>query len=112
VTYDGKPLESGTIQFQPSGRSEGVASWGPIYSGRFAVPRDQGPVPGKYLVAIFAAPVERSAGGSAEATVPVPRSTKRAPDAPAIPPRYNARSELTADVKPGGPNAFTFDLKK
>ena len=29
-----------------------------------------------------------------------------------IPPRYNSQTELTAEVKAGGPNTYTFDLKK
>jgi hypothetical protein len=112
VTFDGHPLEAGTIQFQPAGRAEGVASWGPITAGRFDVARDQGPVPGKYKVAIFSSPGDRPAGGSAEATVPVPRTRDRSARTAAIPARYNALTELTAEVKAGGPNAFTFDLKK
>jgi hypothetical protein len=112
VTFDGHPLEAGTIQFQPAGRAEGVAAWAPITAGHFDVPRHQGPVPGKYTVAIFSAPGDRPAGGSAEATVPVPRARDRSARAAAIPARYNARSELTAEVKAGGPNSFTFDLKK
>jgi hypothetical protein len=110
--FDGRPLATGTIQFQPTGRAEGVASWGPIVAGRFDVPRTEGPVPGEYRVAIFNAPADRPAGGSAEATVPVPRSRNRSALTGAIPARYNALSELMATVKRGGPNAFTFDLKK
>jgi hypothetical protein len=112
VTFDGHPLEAGTIQFQPAGRAEGVASWATITAGRFDIPRAEGPVPGKYMVAIFNAPGDRPAGGSADATVPVPRSRNRSARTDAIPARYNARSELTAEVKAGGPNSFTFDLKK
>ena len=29
-----------------------------------------------------------------------------------IPPRYNSQTELTAEVKAGGPNVYAFDLKK
>jgi hypothetical protein len=112
VTFEGGLLEAGTIQFQPASRAEGVASGGPITAGRFDIPRVEGPVPGKYKVAIFATSADRPSGGSAEAVVPLPRSRDRSARAAGIPPRYNMNSELTADVKPGGPNTFTFDLAK
>src|SRR3954469_13474731 len=52
VTYDGKPLANGTIQFQPASQAEGMAAGGMVVNGRFDVPRNEGPVPGKYKVQI------------------------------------------------------------
>ncbi len=120
VTYEGKPLANGTIQFQPASQAEGMAAGGMIVNGRFEVPRKEGPVPGKYKVQI----------DSIDETVTVP-----APESPAspdgdvmpgelkipprkmmkkrlIPPRYNSQTGLSAEVKAGGPNVYPFDLKK
>jgi hypothetical protein len=110
VTFDGGPLARGTIQFRPATQAEATASGAMIDDGRFAIPRDQGLVPGKYKVQIdsredAAAPL---AGGELPGAIPV---AKKKPAA-LIPPRYNTRTELTAEVKSGGPNEFTFDLKK
>lgn len=112
VTFDGRPLEKGTIQFQPSSAAESVAAGGTISAGRFTIPRAEGPVPGKYSVMIYA---EANTGstGSAEGGSPVPAVRKSLAELRGvIPPRYNSATELTAEVKPGGPNEFTFDLKK
>ena len=52
VSYDGKPLANGTIQFQPASAAEGMAAGGMVVDGRFDVPREEGPVPGNYKVQI------------------------------------------------------------
>jgi hypothetical protein len=63
-------------------------------------------VPGKYLVMVTGvtgppeAPKEQLPGDAR----PV------APAKELIPTKYNAKTELTAQVTQGGPNTFTFDL--
>jgi hypothetical protein len=110
VSLDGQPLAKGTIQFQPASQAEGVAAGGMIDDGRFNIPRDEGPVPGKYKVAIDVR--EDSGTTLAPGETPgAPKFPKKKPVA-LIPPRYNAQTELTAEVKSGGPNTFTFELKK
>jgi hypothetical protein len=112
VTFDGKPLEDGTIEFQPSGAGGAVAAGGVISRGQFAIPRAEGPVPGKYNVAIYDQANTRTTG-SAEGVASVAGARKSLADLRGtIPPRYNSATELTADVMPGGLNRFTFDLKK
>ncbi len=112
VTVEGKPLASGTIQFQPASQAEGLAAGGTITDGEFSVPRAEGPVPGKYTVAIYSE--RESATSSAEETAPAavrPRSRgEMAQLKGPIPPRYNLQTELTAEVKAGSPNSFSFDL--
>src|SRR5262249_34033973 len=54
VTFDGQPLQKGTIQFQPASQDEGVAAGGMIDGGRFDIPKQEGPVPGKYKVSVNA----------------------------------------------------------
>jgi hypothetical protein len=109
VTLDGQPLAMGVITFTPS-EGQATQSGGVVTGGKFSVPRDQGPVPGKYAVSISSA--------SAEAQVPpeeaktgmpgyVTPGRKRDP----IPDKYNTNTTLTAEVKKGGGNSFQFDLK-
>ena len=114
VTFDGRPLEGGTIQFQPASQKEGVASGGKISGGRFDIPRAEGPVPGKYNVAIFAeGKSESSSAEGVDPGAPRPRGRRNLNDLRGpIPARYNIQTELTAEVNPGGPNSFTFALKK
>ncbi|MBY0395501.1 MAG: hypothetical protein K2X91_03390, partial [Thermoleophilia bacterium] len=54
VTFAGKPLETGQIQFQPATEKEGIAAGAIVTAGSFEIPRLEGPVPGKYRVMIFA----------------------------------------------------------
>jgi hypothetical protein len=113
VTFDGQPLKKGTIQFQPSSQKESVASGGMVAEGRFEVPRPEGPVPGKYKVMIYAEGNSVSAGSAEGVSPGLSRSKSEPADTTApIPARYNVQTELTAEVKSGGPNTFTFDLKK
>ena len=87
-------------------------SGGMIAQGRFEVPRKDGPVPGNYVVVIFAA---QENPNSASANEVMPGSEPRAPrskEPVIIPSRYNVESELKAQVKSGGPNAFAFNLQK
>jgi hypothetical protein len=110
VAFEGQPLQSGTIQFQPASAKEGVAAGGMITAGRFDVPRKDGPVPGKYHVMIFA--LEGPELPRPEGEMPgVPKAQKKGTPVP-IPPRYNFQTELSAEVKAGGQNTYTFDLKK
>jgi hypothetical protein len=112
VTFEGKPLDNGTIEFQPSSAAEAVAAGGTVAQGRFAIPKDAGPVPGKYRVAIYDQ-ANTATTGSAEGGGPVAATRKSLAELRgAIPPRYNSATELTADVKAGGPNRFSFELKK
>jgi len=121
VTYDGKPLANGTIQFQPASQAEGMAAGGMVVNGRFDVPRNEGPVPGKYKVQIdsidetITVPVpEQPASPEGGDVMPgelkiLPRKMMKKR---LIPPRYNSQTELTAEVEAGVPNTYTFDLKK
>lgn len=103
VTLDGKPLDSGTITFLPD--DGGPGAFGPIHAGTYQFSAADGPPPGRYRVEIVD-----------------PRPTGKQvpdPDAPsgtvaevrnAIPPRYNARTELEAVVVDTADNSFPFDL--
>src|SRR5262249_4550121 len=112
VTFNGEPVKSGTIQFVPMASKEGVSSGGIITNGSFRVAREDGPIPGTYSVMIFAGGRPRAATkeGVMPGDEPVVKG-KPSLGVGSIPIRFNLKTELTAEVKPGGPNNYTFDLK-
>lgn len=105
VTLDGQPLGAGSIVFVPVG-PDGEPTGGEIKDGAFAIPLKNGPSPGAYSVSVYS----RQATGK---KLPDPNN----PDATieegfeVIPPRYNVKTELKADVAQGGDNRFEFKLE-
>jgi hypothetical protein len=97
VTFDGKPVETGEIIFHPVDTSLTPAG-GRIRGGQYKLLTK----PGKMRVDIQA----------------VRKTGKRDPlegfeiTELYIPPRYNAETELTAEVTPDGENRFDFPLTK
>jgi hypothetical protein len=52
VTFDGKSIDKGSIMFVPlDGKS--IKTGGPIADGRFNIPAQTGPIPGKHRVLCF-----------------------------------------------------------
>jgi hypothetical protein len=107
VAVEGKPLDSGLVTFLPD--DAGVATQGgaAIVAGKFSIPREGGLVPGKYKVSITAA------GDTDERKVDTANNMPGMPPVPArdiIPKEYNSSSLLTAEVKAGSPNEFSFNL--
>ena len=104
VRVDGIPLKSGAIALEPaSGTPTAVGAR--IRDGSFAIERAQGPVPGRYLVRIYA---------SAREQAPKPPGTgerTRRPMLERIPPEYNARSTLMVDVSRDRTNDLRFDVE-
>jgi hypothetical protein len=103
VTYDGKPIDGGTISFIPTDESNRV-SGGPLIQGAYSVPEAKGANSGSYRV---------------EVRWPQPTGKKyKDPDTletyseqkESMPKKYNTQSELTADVSETK-NQFDFDLK-
>lgn len=105
MTFQGQPLEGGNITFFTTTGDPGPVCGAPLSEGRFDVPAEFGLEPGVYKVAIsFAVPggtrtPEQIAAGAS------------APGKETIPPQYNTESTLTAEIKPSGPNEFTFTLE-
>jgi hypothetical protein len=103
VTVDGQPLDSGEIAFVPGG--DGPAAGGLIQNGKYAIGRGDGPVPGPHRVLITSAkPTGKKIKDEADPKVLYDERAET------IPARYNAQSQLTAEVKPGGSNTFDFAL--
>ncbi len=107
VTLDGTPLRSGYLIFEPKG-GQPVQSGGMIKDGRFEVAAEAGASPGPYAVSIFSGadgPVTKAPPGTAEYET----ESRKAPGE-RIPPKYNAKTILTAEVKSGEKNEFKFEL--
>jgi len=106
VTLDNQPLASGTISFIPASGSGGGG--GTITDGKFSIGREGGLVPGSYNVAINAAATQgeqtkpKMAGGTR-------KESQLAKEL--IPAKYNANTELKAEIKKGGNNDLKFTLE-
>ncbi len=105
VTCDGHPLSTGAILFEPATDGSGTAVGSTIRHGSFAVPRHDGPVPGRYRVRIYA-----SSGTQAPPTEGHSDRTPR-PMVELLPETYNTRTELVAEVIVRRANHFRFDLR-
>jgi hypothetical protein len=104
VTVDGQPLDEGTISFV-SADGKGPPAGGKIENGEYSIPRRDGPVPGDHRVYIFSPkPTGQKVKDNSEPNV------LRDVRAETLPSRYNAKTELKADIKAGGSNTFDFQL--
>lgn len=96
VTFDGKPLETGSITFDSAdGQSKPVGTG--IENGAYSVDAPFGPK----TVRISATRVTEEKDQYGELI-----SESYIPD------KYNGESELKAEVTPAGPHEFDFDLEK
>jgi hypothetical protein len=98
VTFQGKPLENGSIQFYPA-EGQPTFSGGNIENGQYRLPAEFGLAPGKYTVRINS-PEGNAAADSLEMVDVKER----------IPAKYNTESTLSADVKESGENRFDFQI--
>lgn len=111
VTFDGQPLASGTINFEPVDLNTGQPATGTIEDGAYEIDRDAGPTPGSYVVRITSARQEAplsAAEAMEQGAVPAGEEVVEEP----IAPKYNAQSGLKADVTEGGENTFSFQVSK
>ena len=106
VTLDGAPVDGGAVSFVPTGGAGGTGAVGAqIVGGKYTIREDQGLAPGSYRVEIV---WKKKTGRQ----VPAPGDPGNTVDetAQVIPPQYNTKSTLTADIKPGT-STLDFDLK-
>lgn len=103
VTFQGKPLDQGTIEFAPEGGG-GAAGGAMIKDGGFTVPETHGLRPGLYQVKIYSS--DAATTGAAPAFPGESRTVAKE----RIPAAYNSKSKLTAKVTEEGPNQFNFDI--
>ncbi len=94
VTYNGEPIDNGTIGFvsNTSGAAGGTAS-ATITDGKYAFDSEHGPPPGKYKVEIYwNKKTGRKVGTPGDPGVKMDEVRQ------ILPPRFNKKTELTADV--------------
>lgn len=94
VTFDGTPIPAGIIAFVGPDGGPGVYG-GPIRDGRYEVPADRMMPPGTYRVQVSWPKPTGKTVSAGEGGTPMPETAE------AIPARYNAATELTADVRRG-----------
>jgi hypothetical protein len=104
VTLDGQPISRGAILFEPATQESGTAVGATIRQGTFVIARDDGPVPGNYVVRVYSSS-EVQAPPSIRQTDRTPR-----PMVERFPPRYNTLTELRIGVRDRSVNRYNFDL--
>ena len=104
VTFQGKPVPEGAIQFCTDAKPPVVCGGAMIRDGKYQLPRDHGLAPGHYLVRITS--TERIDNPDKAKNEMAPFFTRER-----IPAKYNSESELKVEVHPDKPTEFNFDLK-
>jgi hypothetical protein len=104
IRIGGQPLAAGAILFDPISDQAGTAVGATIRDGGFSIVRKDGPVPGAYKVRIYA---------SSRVQAPAPKGAserKPRPMVELIPEKYNAQTELRAEVVSGRSSSLRYDL--
>ncbi len=102
VTFQGKPLDHGRIQFLPPDNT-GLNAGALIRDGKYQIPREQGLVPGTYRVEINAPEQGAPPPGPPGADVVEPARER-------IPPEFHRDSQRTIEVKADQANKFDFTI--
>ena len=113
VTIDGQPLPEAAIQFTPTGETKATGVVAKVEDGKFSIPREEGLVPGAYMVSISHAEQQDgpSAKGKRAGSRSTPPSSTKKLGPEQIPARYNTQSKLTAEIKKGGVSDLSFPLE-
>jgi hypothetical protein len=103
VTYDGQPVENGSISIEPTDNN-GPSTGGKIIDGKYELAGEAAPYPGKKVVRIFAS--RKTGRQIKDPMVGVLDETK-----PFIPDIYNYHSTLMCEIGNGASNQIDFHLK-
>jgi len=125
VTLNEAPIKTGRVNFIPEQGTHGPASGSDIHDGDFAIGRNRGPVPGKYLVRIQIDDVESSDDTSSATAVTSRPPTKEevlagkdevqpvgarlnteTPESQSAKSQQNTAQEFHVTVTAEGPNNF------
>jgi hypothetical protein len=104
VTYDGQPIDLGTISFLPVSGDKQRVSGGYIENGVYSVPEEQGANQGSYRVEI------RWAKKTGKQKLDPDTQTMVDIRNEGLPERFHKQSTLSADVS-ADQTTFDFDLK-
>lgn len=99
VSFHGRPLPFGTIEFQ----SRKAVGGGPIDEGKYDIPAEHGLPPGVYQVTI-------SAVRSPIVTPGPPGPDAKDAGEELLPPEFNVKCDKTVEVKRGQSNKFDFEI--
>jgi hypothetical protein len=103
VTYDGKPVPAGAISFLAAD-GKGGSGGASVIDGAYRVPPEPGLKPGTYKVEIrWAKPTGKKFKSESGDILDMTEE--------GLPEKYNTKSDLKAEVKPGS-NKIDFDLPK
>jgi hypothetical protein len=93
VSFDGQPVDNGSIAFIPEEKGK-VGANADIVAGKYKLESGKGPNPGKYRVEIF---WKKKTGRQ----VPTPGDESVMTDEiqQMLPPQYNTQSTLTTDIE-------------
>lgn len=107
VTFNGKPVEEGTISLEPAD-GKGPTTGGKIAAGQYLLAGVAAPLPGKKIVRISAV---RKTGRKVAAGLASPPDTMIDEIDRYIPKIYNTNSTLTCEVSHEGSKTIDFNLK-
>lgn len=116
VTFDGKPLPYGRIEFQGEGDLRTATAL--IENGSYSIPEEQGPNLGSYKVVIAGYannPASENASQDEEGAGEEDEQADEDESGPVqigkqlLPPKYNTETELTVEIV-SGPNTHNFEL--
>jgi hypothetical protein len=111
VTFDGQPVEDGTINFFQEGDSgKRTNAPGEIKDGKYLINFSDNLGPGSYRVEIYWYKGKALAIKNDPDLTREPNPGQKSNRQQVIPKQYNLESKLTAEVK-SGVNTFDFDLK-
>ena len=103
ITLDGQPLQVGNITFQPESGTHGPNAGAAIDAGKYSIAAKGGTFAGRFRVEITSTRPSGRMITDRDGTM-VPGQEQF------LPKKYNAESELHAEVKPGELNHFNFEL--
>lgn len=110
VYADGQELQSGIIRFVPINGTKGPIVTVPVAEGAFSLSAENGPVIGSHRVEVQATDfLGFDLGDQAAAEQAIRAAAGRLPKCP-VPPGYDERSPLTAEISPEGTEGLVFLL--
>ena len=110
VTFNGKPLEQGTVRFVPIDGTPGPKHAVQVKQGMFAASAEQGPVVGQHRIEIESTDNGGYAPDDEQALAELEHVRSRSIRVLRVPEIYNTRSTLSETVAAEGPNHFVSEL--
>lgn len=104
VTYQGKPIEQGSIRFVPTGETKGPATGTAIQQGQYEASSKGGVLVGAQRVEITAIAPRKDPLGRDLAVM-------EGAGVQYLPEKYNRKSTLNVTIESGGPAVQNFELQ-